>query len=66
MAQQTPSEMLSNIDLLLELYIVSGNRKTLTQIRRAVSILLRDNAPMIYRLEETFNARRLSMDIIDR
>jgi hypothetical protein len=64
MATQSPTQMLENISTLLALYIVSGNRQVLTQIRRAVSTLLRDNPPIIFRLEETFDAHQLSMDIL--
>ena len=64
MAKQTPSAQLVNINNLLALYVISGNRKQLTQVRQAVTILLRSNPPLICRLRETFETHRVSMDIL--
>lgn len=64
MAKQTPSAQLENINKLLALYILTGNRKVLTQIRQAVTTLLCSSPPMICRLRETFDAHRVSMDIL--
>ena len=61
---KTTSEMLKQINELLALYIISGNRQTLTQVRRMVTVLLRKNPSVIYVLEEIFGSNQLSIDIL--
>ncbi len=64
MAKQTPAQQLEQINKLLEIYILNGNRKVLSQVRNAVTILLRSAPTMSVRLRETFNEHNLSMSIL--
>ena len=64
MAKQTPAQQLEQINKLLEIYILNGNRKVLSQVRNAVPILLRSAPTMSVRLRETFNEHNLSMSIL--
>lgn len=61
---KTNSEMLHDINTLLALYVVSGNRQVLTQVRQAVTKLLRKNPTMVHVVEEAFDNNQLSINIL--
>ncbi len=64
MAKLTPGEQLEKINQLLANYILTGSRQSLSQIRSAVTILLRSAPTMSIRVQETFDAHNLSQTIL--
>lgn len=58
------NELLENITQLLDLYIQTGNRKVLTNLRRAVTTATQNNRLYSFRLEELFAERQVSLAIL--
>ena len=61
---KTNAQMLNDINSLLALYVTTGNRQVLTQVRQAVTKLLRKTPTMVHVVEEAFNDNQLSMKIL--
>ncbi len=61
---KTNAQMLNDINTLLVLYMTTGNRQVLTQIRGIVTKLLRKTPTMVHVVEEAFNDNQLSINIL--
>ena len=58
------NELLKNIDELISLYLETGNRKVLTNLRRAVTVATKTNRVYDFRIEELFANYNLSIDLL--